>query len=61
MRRKNNDVGRWAEVKSARCIINVAGPYMLTQGELMTLWKNEWKKCLNEVISGCFFDGDPPT
>ena len=22
-------------VKSARCIINVAGPYMLTQGELM--------------------------
>ena len=25
------------EVKSARCIINVAGPYMLTQGELMTL------------------------
>lgn len=26
-----------SEVKSARCIINVAGPYMLTQGELMTL------------------------
>ena len=24
-----------AEVKSARCVINVAGPYMLTQGELM--------------------------
>eukprot|EP00913_Durusdinium_trenchii_P024980 g23446.t1 len=24
-------------VKSARCIINVAGPYMLTQGELMNL------------------------
>lgn len=24
-------------VKSAKCIINVAGPYMLTQGELMNL------------------------
>ena len=24
-------------VKSAKCIINVAGPYMLTQGELMKL------------------------
>lgn len=30
-----------AEVKSARCIINVAGPYMLTQGELMSL-VNAW-------------------
>lgn len=26
-----------SKVKSARCIINVAGPYMLTQGELMNL------------------------
>ena len=30
-----------AEVKSARCVINVAGPYMLTQGELMWL-VNTW-------------------
>ena len=30
-------VWRRAQVKSARCIINVAGPYMLTQGELMCL------------------------
>jgi hypothetical protein len=35
-------------VKSAKCIINVAGPYMLTQGELMKL---DLFGCIRDMLS----------
>ena len=53
-------------VKSARCIINVAGPYMLTQGELMidcciSMGVSSWSASLSSlVIYLCFLGSSPP-
>ncbi|CAE7827113.1 DRG2 [Symbiodinium sp. CCMP2456] len=41
-------------VKSARCIINVAGPYMLTQGELMI------DACISMGVHYCDISGEIP-
>ncbi|CAJ1396407.1 unnamed protein product [Effrenium voratum] len=41
-------------VKSARCIINVAGPYMLTQGELMI------DCCITMGVHYCDISGEIP-
>lgn len=41
-------------VKSARCVINVAGPYMLTQGELMI------DCCISMGVHYCDISGEIP-